>query len=137
MQRLWDLSGISLSALCLVHCLALPALSVAAPLLVRIAEAEWVHWLIVALAAPVALAAIAPRLRERPFPWATSIFAIAGVGLLFAAVAFAPEAFEAPLTLVGGIMLALAHAQNWRRLGHAHAHVRNRLQRGSATEPKA
>ncbi|WP_162953530.1 MerC family mercury resistance protein, partial [Pseudomonas aeruginosa] len=38
-----DSSAIALSSLCLLHCLALPLLAAALPLLGRWEQAEWVH----------------------------------------------------------------------------------------------
>ena len=56
--RLADPAAITLSGLCLVHCLALPMLSVVLPVLGAWAEAEWVHLLVIALALPLALFAL-------------------------------------------------------------------------------
>ncbi|MEQ1489463.1 MAG: MerC domain-containing protein, partial [Terricaulis sp.] len=78
MQRALDATGLGLSALCLVHCLALPVAALSLPLAGQLAEAEWVHWLMVGLAAPTSLAAVWPRLRDRPFPWIIPLFAALG-----------------------------------------------------------
>ena len=56
-----DPAAMALSGLCLVHCLALPALSLALPLMGVWAQAEWVHLVVIALAAPLAILALRAR----------------------------------------------------------------------------
>ncbi len=125
MQRALDATGVGLAALCLVHCLALPVAALAMPLAGQLAEAEWVHWTIVALAAPTSLAAVLPRVMDRPFPWIIPVFAIVGVGLLGAAIAFAPPEWEAAFTVAGSGVLVTAHVLNWRRAHRGHRHGRS------------
>jgi hypothetical protein len=121
MNRALDAAGVGLSTLCLVHCLALPAVAAAAPLAAKLAEAEWVHRTIVALAAPAAILAIAPTLALRPFPWALPVFASLGLAGLVSALFVHTEALETGLTTIGGVLLASAHIFNWRHT-HKHAH---------------
>jgi len=120
MNRALDAAGVGLSTLCLVHCLALPVAAAAAPLAAQLAEAEWVHWAIVALAAPAAILAIAPSLALRPFPWAVPVFASLGLTGLVSALFVRTEMLETGLTTLGGVLLASAHILNWR---HAHKHA--------------
>lgn len=114
--------AMSLSGLCLVHCLALPVLAVSLPFLGVLAEAEWVHWLFVALAVPVsALALFAAPGRRAP---ALLAGAVAGLALLAAGAAGWPaHQYETLLTVTGGLMLATVHALNWRRARRPHAHT--------------
>ncbi|MEM7054169.1 MAG: MerC domain-containing protein, partial [Pseudomonadota bacterium] len=53
-----DFSAISLSALCLIHCLALPLLAAGLPVIGVLSQAEWFHQLLVLLALPVTVLAI-------------------------------------------------------------------------------
>ena len=53
--RTGDAVAISLSGLCLIHCLALPVLTGFLPLMGAWAEAEWVHLGFVGLAVPVSI----------------------------------------------------------------------------------
>ena len=53
-----DTSAVSLSVLCLVHCLALPLVSAFLPLAGVLAEAEWIHRAIVLIAVPITILAL-------------------------------------------------------------------------------
>jgi len=122
MQRVLDATAMGLSALCLAHCLLLPVAAAILPLLGVLADAEWVHWAMIALAAPVAVVAIAPVFKARPIPWAIPLLAVLGLSLLTVGVVeLFGEAAEVWLTTVGGVTLASAHVLNWRR-GGAHSH---------------
>lgn len=115
--RWLDPAAITVSGLCLAHCLALPLASLMLPFLGAWAEAEWVHVAVILLAAP--LAALALR-----GPEARPLRALAVVGLscmLAAALGWPAEQAELPLNTVGGVLVATAHALNWRR-----RHVRRR-----------
>ena len=117
-----DLSAVGLSALCLAHCLALPALALALPLLGAWAKAEWAHLVFISLAVPIALLALIDGSTGRPVSW--RLAGLAGTGLahmMAGALAFPEPSWERPLTVVGGLLLASAHIANWRRrAGHAH-----------------
>jgi hypothetical protein len=116
----FDGVAISLSGLCLAHCLALPVLAVTLPFLGALAQAEWVHWLFVALAAPASLVALLSS-SGRPSVGLMS-GAVLGLALLIAGAAGWPDhESETLLTVAGGLVLAGVHALNWRRARHAHA----------------
>lgn len=118
--RTGDTLAISLSGLCLAHCLALPLAAGFLPLLGAWSEAEWVHWAIVALAAPVSLWTLT-RPRMKPLSVVTVGLAAPGVALLIAGAAGYPDHdWETPLTVIGGLTLAVAHLINWRRQSHRH-----------------
>jgi len=93
------------------------------PLLGQLADAEWVHWLFVALAVPASLFGLRPA-RLGAAPPALVGAAVGGLGLLIAGAAEAGgESFATPLTLLGAISLATAHVLNWRRHArHGHTH---------------
>lgn len=119
MKRL-DGLAMSLSGLCLVHCLALPVLALSLPILGAFAEAEWVHWLFVAFAVPVSMLALFSGSGRTP--WTLIAMAVVGLNLLVAGAAGWPyHDWETPLTVAGGLVLAGAHAINWRRSRHSHA----------------
>lgn len=116
-----DVSAVGLSALCLIHCLALPGLSLLLPVLGLWAQAEWIHVAFIAAAAPVAILALVDLRALRPHSW--TILGIAGSGLalmLAGAVEFPNPLYERPLTVLGGLLLSGAHIANWRRRGHGH-----------------
>ena len=113
LASLGDGMAVGLSTLCLVHCLALPLVASFLPLAGTWAEAEWVHWLFVAVAAPVSLWTLA-----RPADRSPAILILAGLGLalLFLGAAGWPShEAETPLTVTGSLLLAAAHVLNWRR----------------------
>ncbi len=116
----FDMAAMGLSGLCVVHCLALPLLALSLPLLGTWAEAEWVHWLFVGLAAPVSLIALS-RPSRHGLPLALLFLAMLGVAGLFAGVLGWPsEADETRVTVAGSLLLATAHLLNWRRTRHRH-----------------
>lgn len=116
----FDMAAMGLSGLCVIHCLALPLLAASLPLLGAWAEAEWVHWAFVAMAAPVSMIAL-----SRPSRYGLGvgplILAILGIAALFAGVLGWPtEADETWVTVSGSFLLATAHLLNWQRKRHRH-----------------
>ncbi len=110
-----DGSAVALSFMCLVHCLALPVASAFLPLAGVLAEAEWIHRLLVLTAVPVTTLAIASH-GERRFR--VSFVAPALIGLLLLLAAAFIEALhdvETLLTITGAVLLAAAHAWRWAR----------------------
>jgi hypothetical protein len=119
--RTGDAVAISLSGLCLAHCLLLPLAAGFAPLLGAWAEAEWVHWGFVAFAIPVSLWTLARARSHNGLSAATVWLAMIGFTLLVAGAAGYPDhEWETPLTVSGGLALAGAHLVNWRRQSHRH-----------------
>ena len=117
--KLLDGSAVGLSGLCLVHCLALPVAAALLPALGAWAQAEWVHVVFVAFAAPIAgLALVRPACGRAP---PAGMLVLGGLGVLGLAVgAFGPQAFETPVTVAGSVCLVTAHLWNWRRRADAH-----------------
>ncbi|PVM88113.1 hypothetical protein DDF62_15135 [Caulobacter radicis] len=113
LQRGLDSAAIGLSGLCLVHCLALPAMAALLPLAANLSHAEWLHPLFLAMAAPVSVFALA-RSGNWKRPGMVAL-AVAGLSLM-AAGAFVPMAdwAEAALTSLGGLALAGVHLLNAR-----------------------
>ena len=109
-----DAVAISVSGFCIVHCLALPALAALAPFFGILADAEWLHQLLVVLALPVALYAFFSMQRSA----AQIVFALLALlgSILLAAGAFVETLhdFETPLTLAGAGILISAHLYRWR-----------------------
>lgn len=111
--------AISLSGLCLIHCLALPVVSAILPIAGSWAEIEWIHKAFVVAALPFSLLALSS---ER----ATGIIGglIATGFMLLAAAAFAEPLHdhETALTLLGGLLLASGHAFRWGRSYNTSTH---------------
>ena len=111
-----DTAGISLSSLCIIHCLFLPLLGTSLPLFGVLSEFEWVHKGLVILALPVAVTLILSA--ERLI---VQCLAACGVGFLSAA-AFLPQFhdIELPVTVLGALLLGSAHTLRLLRRKHSH-----------------
>ncbi|MEL7113165.1 MAG: MerC domain-containing protein [Pseudomonadota bacterium] len=105
-----DGSAITLSGLCLIHCLLLPVMSAALPIAGVWAEAEWLHRTFVIAALPIAVLALASR--RINFPIGALI--VAGCSFLVAgAFVEAWHDYEVPLTTLGALLLAAGHSWSW------------------------
>jgi len=120
-SKLLDVSGVGLSCLCLLHCMALPLLVVSAPVLAVFYENEAIHQAFVILAVPVALLAIfsTPAGRSKPM-----IIALILAGLAFLIAGAFIEAFhdyETLLTVIGAVLLSSGHIWRWRSMSEVGA----------------
>jgi hypothetical protein len=117
MRPIWDGASVGLSLACLAHCLALPLVAAALPALADLLRTpEWTHALLLILALPLSLGALAAGYRRhgRGLP-----FAVGAIGLALMAGGLGFEAYrlvEMGLTLAGSSLVALAHLRNWRLL---------------------
>jgi len=108
-----DLFATALSALCLVHCLALPLLMSALAVSLPFAENEAIHKVLVLLAAP---ATIWVMRQSRSMANQRAFRAVAGLALalLFASAFLEPlESVEEPVTIAGALLLGSAHLWHW------------------------
>ena len=112
----WDRLGITLSIVCLVHCLVLPFAIVALPLVAaRWLDTSTFHTAMALALLPVALLAVVPALRMHG---RISVAAAMAAGLsLLSTAAFAGEdllshEWQIVLTVAGGAILVAAHAVN-------------------------
>lgn len=117
-RRTLDGWAISLSGLCLAHCLLLPAAAAALPLLGAWTRSELVHLLFALVAAPLSGLALLGGERKPVL-----LLALAGSGvMLLAAGVFTPWPWaHTPVTVLGSLLLVAAHIWNWRRLRPARA----------------
>ena len=126
--RLLDGVGVGMSMLCLVHCLALPLLVAALPLIAAsVVTSESFHvWMLVAIV-PTSVLALGSGFRKHR---QAMLFLPGVAGLcLIAAGAFGPALIGMPpwldtaLTVFGGLLLATAHVLNYLLLqaGRRHA----------------
>ena len=110
-----DLCAAGLSTLCLVHCLALPLLLSAMPLVAQSIGGHLVHQILAVLAVPVSLRVV---WKAPPVP-GNGLFvgaALSGLALLLlSAFVHAVEAYEQPITVAGGALLGSAHLWHWMR----------------------
>lgn len=108
---LWDRAGIWVSALCMVHCLALPVAAILLPFAAREALHEPAHIVFFAAAVPLALAAFVGGWRQHG-RWIPGALGALGVTLLMTALAL--PAVETMLSILGGLVLVGAHLLNHR-----------------------
>lgn len=110
-----DLYAAGLSALCLVHCLALPLLALSLPLISGVSENPLVHRALVLLAAPATLWVgwqSLPVSTQRTF----FLTAFSGLALLLISAFVEPVAvYDEPITVAGSLLLAFGHLWRWRR----------------------
>ncbi len=124
LTRWLDQGAIGLSALCLLHCLALPLVVLALPVASAIVPHQWwVHPAIFGLAVPMATIALVRgwynHRDRRPVVIGGVGLTLLGIGLLSAE----GSATEIVFTVLGGAVVAVAHLLN-RRLGQ-HRHPRH------------
>lgn len=113
-SRTLDVIAISLSGLCLAHCLLLPLAIVALPMLGFLSDAHWVHQVLIGLAFPVTLWAIGRSGHWRRMGVAGPVFV--GLSLLAVAAFYEPlEIYEVPLSVTGALLLGFGHFRNARR----------------------
>ena len=114
-----DRAALGASALCLVHCLALPLIIAALPALSHLLSLpESIHVWILLFAMPTAgLAFVTGRARHGAFY--PLIVGALGLMALATGIVFGSTRLETPITVTGSLLLAAAHIANWR-LRHAH-----------------
>lgn len=113
--------GMGLSALCLVHCLALPWLLASLPIMLLAAVPEAFHdneWLHAALILPVLFVSGPVLLRDKPGVWQTGLVLTAFAALI-GGLFVGNETGEQTLTVSGASLLLAAH---WARLRRGHRH---------------
>ena len=122
--RRFDTIAVVLSGACLVHCLLLPIAAAFLPLLSHAANAEWVHWVFVALAVPTSFLAL--RHHGNRSLRINALRVIATLGLVFlacGALGWPSHAAETLMTVIGGLILAGVHIVNYMT-GHRGAATR-------------
>ncbi len=120
-MRLSDASALSLSGLCLVHCLLLPVAAMFLPALVFLSHAEWVHTAFLVFAVPMTSLALWSVHKHHPLPLSLILVAAAGlVCLAGGAFGWPMQTWAEQATIAGSLLLVTAHIWNWRRGTAAH-----------------
>lgn len=130
-----DKFGILLSQLCLVHCLALPALLALLPSqrLEFLDGGESLHTAILVLASPTAIFALLSgrRVHQKNFPL---VLGLLGLGFLWAEplleTLFRVEPWLHRVGGLGSLLLLVGHLANLKSGGDGHACCMNREKRG-------
>ena len=116
--RTLDIVGVAVSSLCVLHCWSLPLLFIFLPTLHAVwGEQEWVHWLFVFIAGPIAYLSLTRGLlrhkRRGPLWLAASGFVV----LVSALFLHDPHWLETALTSLGAGLMITAHSWNFRLTG--------------------
>ncbi|MGQ3097130.1 MerC domain-containing protein [Brevundimonas aurantiaca] len=109
-----DVWAVSLSAVCLLHCLVVPVAAGSLALAGSLGGSAWLHWALVVAALPLSAWTLTqPHRRGRSRP--ALALGLVGLALLVCGAAGFPQRdFETPITVVGAGVLIIAHALNWR-----------------------
>ena len=110
-----DLYAAGLSTLCVLHCIALPALVSLLPVVAQAAESELLHRALAVAAVPVSLRVIWKTLPVNGNKLFIGAALVGLVLLLLAAFMEAVSAYEEPITVAGGALLCSAHLWHWMR----------------------
>lgn len=121
-----DRAAVVLSGLCLIHCLALPIVLAIFPMLGGFfIPHETFHQLILVVVLPTTALALGTGYRAHRRAGVTVLGSIGVLGLIAAAFAvhrMGAEEIERFMTILGGVVLAAAHAWNFRLTRQHHAH---------------
>lgn len=110
-----DKAAISISALCILHCLALPFLLVAIPGLGAFVEESVIHTILVIIALPFTLFAIGYMIYSGAFrPLFLGMVVIGFVMLFSGATHLINDEIELIVTIIGGLLVISAHFMNLR-----------------------
>jgi hypothetical protein len=120
-----DQAALGVSLLCLVHCLALPLLFAALPALSSLFPvSETFHLWMLGIAVPASGLALVTG-HARHGAWSPLLLGVTGLALLAIGVLrFGDTWLEAPVTVFGASLLAVAHVWNMR--------LRHRMHSGEA-----
>jgi hypothetical protein len=126
LSRYFDRVAIALSAVCIVHCLAVPFVVVLLPVVaLSIGENGHFHALMLWLVVPTSVAGFALGYKVH-FERRIVLLGSAGVLLLALAALWGhdrwPAALEILVTIAGSIVLAYAHWLNFREVRRLHHH---------------
>jgi hypothetical protein len=113
-----DKSAVTLSFLCVLHCLALPLITVLVPSIIASAlNQELFHLMMVVCVLPVSIYALTMGCRKHN-KFSIGIYGALGLMTLVSALVFGEshlgEMGEKTLTTLGAIIIAFAHIKNYQ-----------------------
>jgi len=127
MRRLQDMiEGLAVGAAlaCLIHCIALPVTLAALPALATVVPIPATfHILALAFAVPATGGALYVGYRHHRL---AAPLLIGGTGIVLLALGvlrWGETPLEAPVTIVGSLLIAAAHIANWRLRRATHVHI--------------
>jgi hypothetical protein len=127
MRRFQDIiEGLAVGATlaCLVHCIALPVILAALPALSSVVPIpETFHILALAFAVPATGGALYVGYRHHRL---AAPLMVGGAGIVLLALGvlhWGETPLEAPITILGSLLIAGAHVANWRLRRASHLHL--------------
>ncbi len=126
MQSILDKVAISISFLCIIHCLLLPVLLLMFPVLLALPlEGESFHQLLVILILPTSLIALIAGCRKHNRN-TVMVWGMSGLLIVFFAALFGHDTVgelgEKILTLLGSLMIAWGHYRNFHLCRSSECH---------------
>jgi MerC mercury resistance protein len=122
MKKVWDQMGITISSVCLVHCIIVAFVPLFIPALAFNFHSSWPHLLTGALILITTPFAFIPGLKKHGVTW---ILMVALLGLLLVLSGIFAENFghseltSHSLSIIGSLFLVVAHLKN---IQHSHKH---------------
>lgn len=129
--------GVLLSALCGLHCIAMPALVASGLLLSEAGEThDYSHYLLFGAAVPVTVLAAWRVFKHQHAPWLLAAAALGIAALWLGLSQRSHDPAATATTLLGATLLAMFHLYHWRlhRRGHAHADHAHGASRGAEND---
>ncbi len=113
-----DKSAIALSTLCLIHCLALPVITILLPsMIATTVNQELFHTIMVICVLPVSIYALTMGCKKHT-KMHVGLYGALGLSALLAAVIFGEsylgENGEKVVTTIGATLIAFAHVKNYK-----------------------
>lgn len=115
--QLWDRLAISLSGLCLVHCVATTVLVAAMSAFGGLLGSHWVHEVGLTLAMGLGAFALGRGILEHGFVMPSAVGGM-GLGVMAGSLTLPHDGTEAVATMLGVMILALGHDLNRRGTAH-------------------
>ncbi|MFT7218908.1 MAG: hypothetical protein ACI8Z1_000521 [Candidatus Azotimanducaceae bacterium] len=118
-RSLLDTAAVVMSGICMLHCLALPVVMTLFPILnIAVLDESTFHLLMIVFILPASVVALTIGCRQHK-DRLTLIFGVVGLSILTFTAVFGHDWFgmkgERIVTSLGGVILAIAHIQNYRR----------------------
>src|SRR6476469_3301836 len=112
-NHLWDRLAISLSGLCLVHCVATTVLVAAMSAFGGLLGSHWIHEVGLTVAMGLGAFALGRGILEHGFVMPSAVGGL-GLGVMAGSLTLPHDGTEAVATMLGVLILALGHDLNRR-----------------------
>jgi len=115
MKKVWDQMGITISSICVIHCLVVAFIPLIVPAFSFYAHNPWVHIITGLVVLFTTLLAFIPGLKKHGLNWIL-VTAVLGLILIILGIAAENFQFSEPLShgisILGSLFLVFAHVKN-------------------------